>query len=69
MGDFTYRTREEVEDWKTRCPILQLRQRLLEQHLASEAELNKIDGEITSNVAAASAPMPSPTESNRAEWM
>src|SRR5437899_214190 len=20
MGDFTYRTREEVEDWKTRCP-------------------------------------------------
>src|ERR1022692_4513739 len=49
MGDFTYRTREEVEDWKTRCPILQLRQRLLEQHLASEAELNKIDGEITSN--------------------
>ncbi len=21
MGDFTYRTREEVEEWKTRCPI------------------------------------------------
>src|SRR5687768_12831194 len=22
MGDFSYRTREEVEQWKTRCPIL-----------------------------------------------
>ena len=25
MGDFTYRTREEVEEWKTRCPIVALR--------------------------------------------
>src|SRR5271155_3118810 len=25
MGDFTYRTREEVEAWKPRCPIVRLR--------------------------------------------
>src|SRR5262249_10596032 len=25
MGDFTYRTREDVEAWKTRCPIQRLR--------------------------------------------
>src|SRR5262245_13410056 len=25
MGDFTYRTREEVEGWKARCPIRRLR--------------------------------------------
>ena len=25
MGDFTYRTREEVEQWKQRCPIAALR--------------------------------------------
>ncbi|MDP1798799.1 MAG: thiamine pyrophosphate-dependent dehydrogenase E1 component subunit alpha, partial [Planctomycetaceae bacterium] len=25
MGDFTYRTREEVEQWKHRCPIVRLR--------------------------------------------
>ncbi len=25
MGDFTYRTREEVEQWKQRCPIVRLR--------------------------------------------
>jgi 2-oxoisovalerate dehydrogenase E1 component len=53
MGDFTYRTREEVEEWKTRCPILRLRQRLLEQRLASETELATIDGDITSNITAA----------------
>ena len=27
MGDFTYRTREEVEEWKQRCPIARLRTR------------------------------------------
>ena len=27
MGDFTYRTREEVEEWKTRCPIQRLARR------------------------------------------
>src|SRR5262249_16171202 len=31
MGDYTYRTREEVEQWKTRCPILRLRERLLSE--------------------------------------
>ena len=25
MGDFTYRTRDEVEQWKSRCPIMRLR--------------------------------------------
>jgi len=28
MGDFTYRTRAEVEEWKERCPIKRLRQQL-----------------------------------------
>ena len=27
MGDFTYRTREDVEDWKAKCPIERLRRR------------------------------------------
>ncbi len=25
MGDFTYRTREEVEEWRTKCPLRRLR--------------------------------------------
>src|SRR5262249_45963092 len=29
MGDFTYRSREEVESWKPRCPIKRLRDHLL----------------------------------------
>src|SRR5262249_49939839 len=42
MGDFTYRTREEVEEWKTRCPIQQLRQRLQDEEYATEAELDEV---------------------------
>src|SRR5262249_807633 len=29
MGDYTYRTREGVENWKTRCPIRRLREHIL----------------------------------------
>ena len=43
MGDFTYRTREEVEEWKTRCPILRLKQQVLAEQVATEAELEAID--------------------------
>src|SRR5262249_22370455 len=50
MGDFTYRTREEVDEWKTRCPILRLRQSLLADGLARESELDAIDAEIQRKV-------------------
>ena len=46
MGDFTYRTREDVEEWKTRCPIARLKKHLLEKRLADEAALNAIEQEI-----------------------
>src|SRR5205085_6183894 len=42
MGDFTYRTREEVEEWKTRCPIARLRQTLLEEEHTTETELGAL---------------------------
>src|SRR5881628_1811501 len=48
MGDFTYRTREEVEVWKQRCPIARLRQQLIHDGTATEAELNGIDTEVKS---------------------
>jgi 2-oxoisovalerate dehydrogenase E1 component len=50
MGDFTYRRREDVEAWKARCPIQQLRYWLVELRLATEPELDRIDAEITSKV-------------------
>ena len=31
MGDFAYRTREEVEEWKTRCPIRRFGRRSIEK--------------------------------------
>ena len=54
MGDYTYRTREEVAAWRERCPIKRLRAELLERKLATEAELNGIDAEIQAEVASAS---------------
>ena len=54
MGDYTYRTREEVAAWRERCPLKRLRAELLEKKLATEAELNAIDAEIMAEVAAAS---------------
>src|SRR4051794_18227077 len=53
MGDFTYRTREEVEQWKTRCPIQRLRGALVEQKLATDAELDALDESVAAAVAEA----------------
>lgn len=53
MGDFTYRTREDVEAWKTRCPIDRLRRNLVEQEIAAAAELDEIQAEVAKLVKAA----------------
>ena len=50
MGDYSYRTREEVAEWRLRCPIQQLRS----AHTALEAEFDTIDREVAELVAAAS---------------
>src|SRR5439155_2164379 len=46
MGDFGYRTRQEVEQWKTRCPIESFKDYLLKNQLANAAELAGIDEQI-----------------------
>jgi 2-oxoisovalerate dehydrogenase E1 component len=75
MGDFTYRTREEVEGWKGRCPILRLRQRLGEATAPTgptcngaehcSPNLDAVDGEVAAMVAEAqrvaeASPWPDP---------
>ena len=45
MGDFTYRTREDVEAWKRRCPIASLRAQLIAEGVAEETLAN-IEREI-----------------------
>jgi len=64
MGDYTYRTREEVAQWKTRCPVALLRRHLLGgspthegngngglTHAISAAELDALESEIKQQVA------------------
>ncbi len=65
MGDYTYRTREDVAAWRERCPIKRFRSLLVANEDATEAELDAIDEEIAAEVAAASkeaenAPWPAP---------
>ena len=65
MGDYSYRTREDVAAWRERCPIRRFRDELLSNGEAIETELNAINTEIAAEVAAASqgaesAPWPAP---------
>ncbi|MDX1924987.1 MAG: dehydrogenase E1 component subunit alpha/beta [Pirellulaceae bacterium] len=53
MGDFTYRTREDVEQWKRRCPIATLRERLVTEYQVSEDAIKAIDAEVAALVAEA----------------
>jgi 2-oxoisovalerate dehydrogenase E1 component len=73
MGDFGYRSREEVEEWKTRCPIKRFRERLIadapggngDSEGISAADLDAIDAEVAALIAEAqqfaeSSPWPDP---------
>jgi 2-oxoisovalerate dehydrogenase E1 component len=64
MGDFGYRTREEVDEWKKRCPI----ERLRAQSVSSQTtvDFSAIDREVQSIVVharefAESSPVPDPS--------
>ena len=67
MGDFTYRTREDVDEWKKRCPIMRLRQ-AVSGHASAEirslgSELDAIEAEVAQVVSQAreyaeSSPVP-----------
>lgn len=66
MGDFMYRTREQVEEWKRKCPIASFRERLLNEFGINESTLQGIESEIQSLVAEAkafaeSSPLPDPS--------
>jgi 2-oxoisovalerate dehydrogenase E1 component len=65
MGDYTYRTKEDVERWKALCPIKRLRETLLSQRLAGESELDAMDREVEilaeqSQTFAELSPFPAP---------
>ena len=51
MGDFDYRTREEVAAWKERCPIAAFRRRLEQDHGIAAEDLDTIEAEVADEVA------------------
>jgi 2-oxoisovalerate dehydrogenase E1 component len=66
MGDFGYRTREEVDGWKGRCPIARFRKGLFDEGLADSDQLDAIDAEIAEQIAEAvrfaeGSPWPEPS--------
>ncbi len=65
MQDYGYRTREEVEGWAARGPIVQFRKYLLSKKVARQADLDAIDAEVKALIAdavqfAESSPWPDP---------
>jgi TPP-dependent pyruvate/acetoin dehydrogenase alpha subunit len=60
-----YRTKEEVEAWKRRCPLRGSREKLLKTEAVSEDTLERMEGEITLAIEEAvefsrSSPQPAP---------
>jgi 2-oxoisovalerate dehydrogenase E1 component len=50
MGDYGYRTREEVDGWKERCPIRRMRETLVADEIATISDLDEIDAAVESEV-------------------
>lgn len=48
-----YRTKQEIEEWKKRCPIKRLRERLVSEGLSTAAALDAIDAQAAADVQAA----------------
>lgn len=70
MGDFTYRSREAVEQWKARCPIARLRRFLVTEQIVEANELDAVDRDVADEVDAAhqfseASPFPDPATATR----
>ena len=62
MGDYSYRTREEVAEWRKKCPIRRLADRIVDEGTATEEELVDIETEVKARVLEGSK------SAERAEW-
>jgi TPP-dependent pyruvate/acetoin dehydrogenase alpha subunit len=70
MRDAGYRTRDEVDQWKARCPLARWRGRLLDGGVAAAGDLDRIDQEVAALVAEAAqfaeaSPWPDPESVTR----
>ncbi len=48
-----YRTKEEVESWRKRDPITRLKNTLLEKRMITVEDLERIDREVSTDIASA----------------
>jgi len=60
-----YRSEQEFEEWKARCPIARLKQRLLERGLVTQQDLDRVEAALADEVEEAvafakSSPFPEP---------
>ena len=60
-----YRSKEEIAEWRAKCPILRLKKHLLENEIFTEETIDEMDRETTAMIEAAveygkNAPEPSP---------
>jgi len=69
MGDpgTSYRPKEEVEEWKKKDPIKRLRQQMVQNKMATDAELDEIEQNVLRELDEAvkfaqESPMPAPEE-------
>lgn len=49
----TYKSKDEIEEWQKKDPIIRLRQHILEQRLANEPTLVALEAEATAEIEAA----------------
>lgn len=64
---YTYRTKQEIEEWIDRCPIKRFQKVLLDQGVVSQVGLNQIEQEIQSDLQKAmefaqNCPFPEPQD-------
>ncbi len=62
MGDYTYRTREDVAEWRQKCPIKRFAESLVASGEFTAADLDAVENEVKAEVAAASQ------EAENAPW-
>jgi pyruvate dehydrogenase E1 component alpha subunit len=67
LGSGAYRTAEEIEQWKRKCPLLKFEKFVLEGGKINEAELRRIADEAAAELDAAinfarTSPLPDPAE-------
>jgi 2-oxoisovalerate dehydrogenase E1 component len=55
MRDTGYRTREEVEEWRARCPIRRFEEKLLSESTVDQDKLDQIEAEVAVTIEEAHA--------------